>query len=133
MSAPSLLKLIPESDREFLDEKGFEYEIEQAAGFLHIIIRRFELPAAYLPRTCDLMIRLPGGYPNANPDMFWTRPDVRLADGGGIPLQAAHHQDLNGLSWQRWSRHFPDGRWRPGVDGLDTFIACVRRELAIGR
>jgi hypothetical protein len=132
MSAPGLLELIPESDREFLQGKGFEYDIEQADGFVHLIIHRFELPAAYTPRTCDLLIRLPAGYPNANPDMFWTRPDVRLL-GGGTPLNADHRQDFNALIWQRWSRHFPDGRWRPGIDGLDTFVAAIRRELAVGR
>ena len=132
MTAPSVLEELPEADREFLDEKGYRYTVENVGGFMHVIIHDFELPPAYTPRTCDLLIRLPPGYPNANPDMFWTRPNVKLA-AGNWPANADHLQDFSGSSWQRWSRHFPDGRWRAGIDGLDTYLASIRRELAVGR
>lgn len=132
MTSADTIALLPESDREYLDEKGYDYEVEQVGGFLHLIIRDFGLPVAYNPQICDLLIRLPAAYPNANPDMFWTRPDVQLANGSW-PTRANHWEDYSGLRWQRWSRHFPDGRWRAGVDGVDTYIASVRRELAAGR
>jgi hypothetical protein len=34
-----------------------------------------------------------------------------------------------GRSWQRWSRHFAAGQWQSGIDGLESFLALVRREL----
>lgn len=128
----SALSLLPEADRDYLEDKGYEHDVEQVGGFLHLIIHKFDLPEAYLPRTCDLLIRLPSGYPNGNPDMFWTRPDVKLTSGSW-PLNADVPEHYNGLQWQRWSRHFPDDRWRVGVDGIDTYIAAVRRELSAGR
>ena len=31
--------------------------------------------------------------------------------------------------WQRWSRHFSHGQWRPGIDGLESYLALIRRDL----
>jgi hypothetical protein len=132
MTAPGAIEELPESDREFLDEKGWRCSVENVGGFIHVIIHDFELPSAYTPVRCDLLVRLPAGYPNANPDMFWTKPDVQLI-GGNWPMNANVWEEFSGSRWQRWSRHFPDGRWRAGIDGLDTFLASIRRELAAGR
>jgi hypothetical protein len=85
------------------------------------------VPAAYAPRLTDLLIRLPMGYPQANPDMFWTKPDVLLAQGG-YPNRADYH-DPTADGWQRWSRH---GGWRAGVDNLRTKLAAVKHELEAG-
>jgi hypothetical protein len=123
---------LPESDREFLKQKDCRYTVEKVGGFIHVIVHDFDLSAAYTPRKADMLVRLPSGYPNGNPDMFWTRPKVKLADGR-TPINADVSQDFDGVIWQRWSRHYPDGRWRVGVDGLDTYLASVRRELALGR
>jgi hypothetical protein len=118
---------LPEIDYHFLEEKGWQYEVVIGPGELRVYIRGFELPAAYLPRLTDLLIRLPMGYPQANPDMFWTKPDVLLARGG-YPNRADYHDPTAG-GWQRWSRH---GAWRPGVDNFRTKLAAVRHELEAG-
>jgi len=96
----------------------------------HVIINDFDFPAAYMPRKANLLIILPAGYPNANLDMFWTEPVVKLADGNW-PARADNHAVYNGVSWQRWSRHFQTP-WRQGVDNLRTFVATIRKELARG-
>src|ERR1700730_18605066 len=92
--------LLPEIDREFLDEKGLKYDVVRNGGEVHVILRDYSFPAAYSPRTADLLIILPAGYPNANPDMFWTYPDVKLATGEW-PKNCDAHADYGGLSWQR--------------------------------
>ena len=120
---------LPEIDAEFLDEKGINCEIIQGEGEVRVIFRDFPFPAQYVPRAVNLMIRLPAGYPNANPDMFWTSPDVKLANGR-FPLNAEYHDPTAG-GWQRWSRH--DNSWRAGVDSLRTKLASVRREIEKGR
>jgi E2/UBC family protein E len=122
-------QLLPEIDGEFLAEKGFNCEVAQSAGEVRVLIRDFPFPARYTPSSGTLMLRLPAGYPNANPDMFWTYPDVRLISGA-YPLNADYHDPTAG-GWQRWSRH--DFNWRGGVDDLRTKIASVRRELEKGR
>lgn len=123
-------QLLPESDREYLDEKELAYEVIPAGGELLLIIHETTFPEAYTPRTADLLIVIPAGYPNAQLDMFWTQPDVKQVSGAW-PDRSDQHQDYAGKSWQRWSRHFQQA-WRPGVDCLRTFISSVRMEIAKG-
>lgn len=117
---------LPELDREFLDQKGYVYEVQQSGGDTYVLIRDFPLPQCYVPRSCTLLLRLPAGYPNANPDMFWTSPGVRLA-AGGAPVAAEVPELYLGQSWQRWSRH--TNSWRPGIDNLQTKLRAVISEL----
>lgn len=121
--------MLPESDAEFLTEKGYRYETTTEGGAINIVIREYRMPGAYKPEVVDMLIRLPAGYPNANPDMFWTLPNVTLANG--TPPRAAEvHEAHLGKQWQRWSRHVPG--WRPGLDGLRSFMTSIRRELDKG-
>ncbi len=119
--------VLPERDREYLEEKEIDYSVNQVDGFVHLVIHDFLFPEGYIPSTAELLIRLPAGYPNASPDMFWTAPDVRLS-GGAWPRAAEVHEVYGGRSWQRWSRHFPGG-WRPGIDGIHTYLGSIRSEL----
>jgi hypothetical protein len=128
METETVTQLIPESDRDFLIEKEFEHDIIPANGALHIVIRDFELPEAYIPAKTELLIILPAGYPNAALDMFWTAPDVMLKNGSW-PTTATHHEDHHGKNWQRWSRHIA---WRAGQDNLRTFITAIRKEINKG-
>jgi hypothetical protein len=121
---------LPEDDRDYLNEKGYEFEVhEDGTGSLYVVIRRFVVGTAYVPAEANLMVILPAGYPNAQVDMFWTFPDVKLQNGS-LPAASEHHHEYVGRNWQRWSRHFQG--WRPGVDSLKTFIAAVRKELQKG-
>ena len=124
--------LLPETDIRFLADKGYKYSEEDINGWVHVILHDFPLPTAYIPQTCRLLIRIPPGYPNANPDMFWTQPDIKLGRTGAWPQSADYHEDYNGQSWQRWSRHIPSNRWRPGTDTLQTFLRTIRQELQRG-
>jgi len=127
MSAPTIRAVLPPADLDFLSEKGWRYEIAPHPGEVRIYIRNFPLPRAYSPRTTDLLIRLPFGYPQSNPDMFWTKPDVRLLNGA-FPTRADYH-DPSADNWQRWSRH---GGWRSATDNLRSKMASVKRELEAG-
>lgn len=122
--------MLLEDDEAFLKEKGYSYTTTLENSVVHIVIKGFPFPVAYQPTAADLLIRLPAGYPQANPDMFWTRPDVMLASGA-FPQAAATHENYLGQSWQRWSRHWAT-TWRAGLDTLRTFIAAVQAELKRG-
>jgi hypothetical protein len=130
MSAEAIEDLIPEIDREFLSEKQLKFTVSRVGADTHVVIQEFDFPEAYSPRKANLLIILPAGYPNANLDMFWTDPVVKLANGN-LPDRADNHATYNGVSWQRWSRHFQNP-WRQNVDNLRTFVATIRRELARG-
>lgn len=121
--------LIPEADRDFLKEKEYHFNILPHEGAIHLILEQIPFPEAYVPRVADILIIIPAGYPNAQLDMFWTFPDVKLANGSW-PETSEHHQDFHGKNWQRWSRH---GTWRAGVDNLRTFISSVKREIEKGK
>ena len=123
--------MLPEDDVEFLAEKVLAPDIVKNGGDLLVTFRGFVLPAVYEPSTVDLRIVLGASYPNANPDMFWTRPWVKLKANGNDPEASSYSQPFADGQWQRWSRHFHQG-WRPGVDGLRTYLATVRRELQRG-
>lgn len=120
---------LPELDADFLAGKGFKFEVKEEGGFLNLVIQGYQMPSAYKPASVDLLVRLPAGYPNAKPDMFWTRPNVALASGA-VPTTANVQETHLGLPWQRWSRH--GNGWRPGIDGLRSFLATIRSELEKG-
>ena|SRR3989442_3160897 len=122
--------ILPEEDREFLGARNIAFELTSTTGWINVIIKGYRLPGAYVPETCDLLLRLPPGYPNANPDMFWTTPGVRLRNGAA-PLAADVVETYDGHNWQRWSRH--NQTWRAGTDSIQTKLRAVRTELELGR
>jgi hypothetical protein len=129
---------LPELDEDFLNGTGWTFS---AVAVLHggsnqheiqIVIKDYELPPAYQPRKTDLLIRLPPNYPVAAPDMFWTTPWVTVAATGAKPQAAEVLETYSNVSWQRWSRHFDPARWRPMVDGVETYLRAVRTNLDKG-
>lgn len=115
-----------ETDNEFLSKKGYVFDVTDYG----IIIHNFSLPSSYSDTNVDLLVLLPAGYPNAKLDMFWTIPRVTLKNGH-LPKAAEAEGEYGGRTWQRWSRHWPTP-WRPGIDGLGTFLAAVHQELEKG-
>lgn len=121
------MALIPEEDIEFLVEKGFDYELIQVEGAVHLILHRFPFPR-YVPKEADMLIRLPAGYPQTALDMFYTIPDVKLASGA-FPDRCDQHPAFAGRIWQQWSRH---STWRVGIDNLRTHLSAVIKEIDKG-
>jgi hypothetical protein len=124
--------LLAEEDIQHLKDKGHVFEVERATGLICVVIRNFPLPAAYNPQTTDLLLRLPQNFPMACPDMFWTCPHVKLANGAYPTRADVFNEQFQGRVWQRWSRHPDAARWRPGTDNLKTFLGTIRRELQKG-
>lgn len=131
MDSVAETQLLPDVDIKYLTDKSYQYTAAAEGGVINVVLQGYELPAAYDPQVCDLLVRIPAGYPNANPDMFWTSPDVRLRNGS-CPKTAEAHETYAGRTWQRWSRHLPPGSWRPGTDTIQTFLRAIRKELEKG-
>lgn len=123
--------LIPEIDTEYLAEKCYHYDLCESGGSVGVIIHSYAFPPPYSPEKADLLVMLPAGYPSAKPDMFWTSPDVKL-QANAWPLASEPHEEHCGRNWQRWSRHFPEDRWRPGTDDLRSYMAAIHAELLRG-
>ena len=123
----ALMAVLREQDQLFLHSLGYNYTVEVVNGFVNVVLTDF--PIQGLDRSeADLLLRLPIGFPDATPDMFWVSPTL-TAKGAAIPGTEVIENHV-GRAWQRWSRHI-GGQWRPGVDNLETYLAYVRRALAI--
>lgn len=119
---------LPTDDLAHLAERGISHEISSEANMTCVVLPGFQLPKGYDQAQSDLLLRLPAGYPDVPPDMWWFDPPVRLADGRTVQATECTERHLD-RTWQRWSRHFNQGQWRSGIDCLETFLALVRKEL----
>jgi Prokaryotic E2 family E len=120
--------LLPSNDTTYLAERAVNHSIIPEANMTCVVFRDFSLPPGFNRSQSDLLLRFSAGYPDVAPDMWWFDPPIQRKDGKRIPATDVIEQHL-GRSWQRWSRHLAAGQWRSGVDGLESFLALVRREL----
>jgi hypothetical protein len=95
----------------------------EAGGWVFVVISQYELPAGFVPNRVDLLVKLPPGFPDAAPDMFWVHPEVRMPNGA-VP-KATSPERLLGKNWQRFSWHLAPGAWKPGVSELRDFLRCI--------
>lgn len=116
------------NDLEYIESKGFDFDAKVEGNMISLVLKEFALPEGYRPSEVDLLLRLPLQFPQAPPDMFWTDPAVSYANGG-TPPQTQARQNFMGRSWQRWSRHFGQSRWRPGTDDLRSYVQLIRSTL----
>jgi hypothetical protein len=119
--------MLIESDRAYLDSRGYTYELELEGGMVCLVIKDYALPPGYSPGVVDLLLRLPSGFPSVAPDMFWIRPLVRYSNGAAPPATELRETYLARI-WQRWSRHLAVA-WRPGTDNLQTYLRLIRTDL----
>ena len=119
---------LPASDNEYLADRRIHHELSSDSGMTCLTFPEWPLPVGFDRASTDLLLRLPAGYPDVPPDMWWCEPAVQRADGQIIPATGVSENYL-GRQWQRWSRHFQAGQWRSGIDGLESFIALIRSEF----
>jgi hypothetical protein len=117
------------ADQSYLEELGLPFEVTEENGLICVVISRWPLPSGYIPEEVDLLLRLPPGFPDAQPDMYWCDPPVRLTSGA-YPPAADLMEPYLGRTWQRFSRHLPAGAWQPGRDNLASYLALIRQALA---
>ncbi len=119
---------LPQSDITYLNERCAGYEVAVEVGITCVVMPQWPLPSGFNRDAADLLVRLKPGYPDVPPDMWWFSPPVHLSNGQALPATNAVGTYL-GRKWQRWSRHFRNGQWQSGVDGLESFLALIRRDL----
>lgn len=124
MSVASTTAMLRPVDQAYLDEQ-FVWAAVIEAGMVCVIIKDYPLAAGLTPAANELLLRLPSGFPDVGPDMFWfAEPIVRI---DGVEIAAVQVNEVHlGRSWQRWSRHI-GARWRPGVDDLRSYMAYIAK------
>lgn len=98
--------------------------VPQSNGWTFLVIPDFSLPDGYSHDRAQVLVKLPPGFPDAAPDMFWVSPHVKT-QSGGVP-QGTSTEPLLDDQWQRFSWHLGPGAWRPGVSTLRDFMRCIR-------
>lgn len=99
----------------------------QQGGWSFLVVSGYPLPTGFQPGAVDLLIKLPPGFPDAQPDMFWVYPAVKTANGR-LP-RATCMEHLLDKQWQRFSWHLGAGAWQPGVSTLRDFMRCISGRL----
>lgn len=120
--------VLPITDTAFLTDREVRHVVTVDGGMTCVVFPDWSLPAGYDHDRSDLLIRLPSGYPDVQPDMWWFSPAIKLADGRTAQATEATERHLD-RDWQRWSRHFQSGQWRSGIDGLESYLALIHQEL----
>lgn len=110
-------------DQAYLDEH-FVWEATVEGGMVCVTIVGYSLAAGLMPAATTLLVRLPSGFPDVAPDMFWFSEPVTRSDGTVIPATDVTEPHL-ARTWHRWSRHIA-GQWRPGTDDLRSYLAYIR-------
>jgi hypothetical protein len=134
--------MIDKEQMSLLEEMNTSYTVIEApqlsgSAWTYIIFDAYALPAGFDVSTSNLLIRLPPGFPDAAPDMYWFDPPIKLVATGAYPPLADSFEDysvgenelMKDRKWQRFSRHLQGGHWRPGLDDLRTWLHWIRNSL----
>ena len=110
-----------------------DIEMHEDAGRVYVQFSRYNLPPMiYNKPATDLLVLTTSRYPRAGFDMFWTDPDLTLANGG-IPNAAEVIETHLGKQWRRFSYHpYQNRRWNPSEDSLVSFVSYINQRLARG-
>ena len=125
------MSFLPEDDRKWLDATGWTYSEVEEVNKRGVIVAAFALPPGkFQVDRADILVQIPLGYPDTNLDMFWCEPVLHLVPSGRQP-NATNPELHFGRTWQRWSRHYKPGQWRPGIDDLGSHRNVVLEALRI--
>lgn len=119
---------LPPADAALLAKRGIAHSVVMEGPMTCVIFTDWPVPPGYNRTRVDLLLRLPPGFPDVPPDMWWVDPSLQLASGGTVEATQVTEVHV-GRTWQRWSRHFAPGQWQPGTDSLESFLARIRGEM----
>ena len=111
-------------DRTFLESKYPLHSVFAEGGHICVVLEAFALPDGLVPSVSDLLIRLPSGYPDRRPDMFWFSDAITREDGVK-PKAVGSKLTLQGRVWHRWSRHMKAEEWAV-TSGLRAYVGYVQ-------
>ncbi len=124
-------KFLPFKDRQYLESKEFQYREINDGARNGLIIDHFQVGnnGKFSINEVTLLIFIPPGYPDVSPDMFYCNPDIKFNNGHSFPPQADVKENYFNQSWQRWSRHITVDSWRPGIDGIQSYLQKIYTAL----
>lgn len=115
---------LPAEDEEFLNHYGCPWETF-VEGSHWLLIHEFPTHAGYNHARVTAAIRIETGYPNAALDMVYFSPALARTDGRTIGATQSVQQ-LDGKSFQRWSRHrTSQNPWVNSRDNIGTHVILI--------
>jgi hypothetical protein len=121
---------LPQEDETFLNALGRRWETIIAGNERWVIIRGVSVPSGYDHECTDVAIRISVGYPPVALDMAYFHPPLLKKRGGAAP-NTEGRIEIEGKSWQQWSRHrTPTNPWMPGEDNLESHYFYMTAWLA---
>jgi len=115
---------LPEEDVNFLNGLELTWETVNDRGMQWVIIHDYPVAPGYNQNKVSVAIKIETGYPRSPLDMAYLFPDLQRLDGKTI--NAICGQLIDGVQYQRWSRHRTlQNPWREGVDDLSTHMTLV--------
>jgi len=116
---------LPEEDMEFLENINIRYETIVERNTRWLLLLNFSVPIGYNNKSVKAAFKIDNGYPVSQLDMVYFSPP--LARNDNRQIKALSNQVIDGVIFQRWSRHrTPQNPWRPGVDDLSTHISLAK-------
>jgi len=121
--------VLPEEDVEFLESLGNDWETIKDANLEWLLVYGYPVPGGYKVSAVDVAVLITPAYPTAQLDMAYFCP--RLNRVNGVEIKATQcQQQIDGKSWQRWSRHrTPANPWRVGIDNMMTHFVSINHWL----
>lgn len=113
---------LPAEDLEFLNNLGLEWECLSSGG-MWVLVHGYPIPKGYNVEHALVALQIAPGYPAAQIDMAYFSP--HLKKNSGTNINATTPQVIDGINFQRWSRHREAGEWRPGIDNICTHLSLV--------
>jgi hypothetical protein len=113
-----------EEDVEFLQSLGLPWETLSESTGMWILIYDYPVCTGYAVQKVRVAVKIEPGYPRTQLDMAYFLPALSRKDGQ--PIGATSQQQIDGKSFQRWSRHRTgQNPWREGIDNLATHMSLV--------
>lgn len=124
------LATMPAADGAFLTSRGYSFVVSADRNHRCVVIKDYKLPPGYDMSHTDLLLRLPSGFPDATPDVWWCDPPVlRL---GLLPPNADAKAEFLGRVWQGWSHPLPDFAFGHTRSGLKRYLAVIDSDFLRG-
>ena len=98
---------------------------ELPSGAALITVPDIPIPPGWNTDIATIRFIAPVGYPNAQPDCFWTLPAMQLSDGT-VPTNSNTSQIPETTDdWFWFSWHVGSGQWKPNRDDLLTYFSVL--------
>ncbi len=125
VASPRRTFRLPADDEDYLNSLGLAWESILDGNVQWLLIHKHPIPEDFDTPTATVAIRIERSYPPSKLDMVYIHPQLSRQDAKPIP--ALSTQQIEGVSFQRWSRHYA---WREGVDSLSTHHLSIKGWLS---